>query len=218
MPLRRTARRYEVNPQFVSNFNQAGFEFVGQDIEGERMEVFELTTGHRYYVGCQVRSCRLLGGIIRLPAALASSPLLCVDPGVRTPIGQPAVPPRVQVAAGQAVCPLPRPAARCLQAAAAMSKDASSRARERCFCIGEARAPCGLRALLVLWNAAASLDSSLMGGFDTARVRSLAGRLYQLSSCWPIFSNGQHYRDEHALVTCHKQKSFMCVLLSIIRL
>lgn len=45
-------RRYEVNPQYVSQFNQAGLQFVGQDVEGERMEIFELT-GHRYYVGCQ---------------------------------------------------------------------------------------------------------------------------------------------------------------------
>lgn len=36
----------------MSQFNQAGLQFVGQDVEGERMEIFELT-GHRYYVGCQ---------------------------------------------------------------------------------------------------------------------------------------------------------------------
>jgi CTP synthase len=41
-----------VNPQYVSQFNQSGLEFVGQDLHGERMEIFELK-GHHYYVGCQ---------------------------------------------------------------------------------------------------------------------------------------------------------------------
>jgi len=48
----RHRHRYEVNPEYVQQFNHSGLEFVGQDVQGERMEIFELK-GHRYYVGCQ---------------------------------------------------------------------------------------------------------------------------------------------------------------------
>lgn len=41
-----------MNPKFVGDFNKSGFEFVGQDIDGERMEIFELKS-NAYYVGCQ---------------------------------------------------------------------------------------------------------------------------------------------------------------------
>lgn len=32
----------QVNPELKSHFEQKGFHFVGQDVEGERMEVIEL--------------------------------------------------------------------------------------------------------------------------------------------------------------------------------
>lgn len=32
----------KVNPELKSHFEEKGFRFVGQDIEGERMEVIEL--------------------------------------------------------------------------------------------------------------------------------------------------------------------------------
>lgn len=32
----------EVNPELKSHFEEKGFRFVGQDVEGERMEVIEL--------------------------------------------------------------------------------------------------------------------------------------------------------------------------------
>lgn len=32
----------QVNPELKSHFEDKGFRFVGQDIEGERMEVIEL--------------------------------------------------------------------------------------------------------------------------------------------------------------------------------
>ncbi|XP_076034689.1 CTP synthase isoform X2 [Oratosquilla oratoria] len=48
----RHRHRYEVNPKYVSDFESAGMKFVGQDVEGERMEIMELD-GHPYYVACQ---------------------------------------------------------------------------------------------------------------------------------------------------------------------
>lgn len=41
-----------MNPEYVQQFNRSGLEFVGQDVQGERMEIFELK-GHPYFVGCQ---------------------------------------------------------------------------------------------------------------------------------------------------------------------
>jgi len=32
----------QVNPELTSHFEEKGFRFVGQDVEGERMEVIEL--------------------------------------------------------------------------------------------------------------------------------------------------------------------------------
>lgn len=32
----------QVNPELKHNFEEKGFHFVGQDVEGERMEVIEL--------------------------------------------------------------------------------------------------------------------------------------------------------------------------------
>jgi len=50
--LERHRHRYEVNPTLVHHFEQHGFRFVGQDVDGERMEIFELDD-HPYYVGVQ---------------------------------------------------------------------------------------------------------------------------------------------------------------------
>ena len=38
----RHRHRWEVNPELVPKFEEKGFKFVGQDEEGERMEIFEL--------------------------------------------------------------------------------------------------------------------------------------------------------------------------------
>lgn len=49
--------RYEVNPEMVSQIEEAGLLFVGRDETGERMEVVELQdnpSGHPFYVAAQV--------------------------------------------------------------------------------------------------------------------------------------------------------------------
>ena len=38
----RHRHRYEVNPQYVTLLEEQGFQFVGQDVEGMRMEIMEL--------------------------------------------------------------------------------------------------------------------------------------------------------------------------------
>ncbi|XP_061597195.1 CTP synthase 1-like [Cololabis saira] len=48
----RHRHRFEVNAELKSPFEDKGFHFVGQDVEGERMEVIELDD-HPYFVGVQ---------------------------------------------------------------------------------------------------------------------------------------------------------------------
>ncbi|XP_050722328.1 CTP synthase 1-like isoform X3 [Eriocheir sinensis] len=48
----RHRHRFEVNPKLVADIEAAGLKFVGQDVEGERMEIMELEN-HPYYVACQ---------------------------------------------------------------------------------------------------------------------------------------------------------------------
>ncbi|VDO92255.1 unnamed protein product [Soboliphyme baturini] len=48
----RHRHRYEVNPKFLKQLEDQGLKFVGQDVNGQRMEVCELT-GHPYFVGVQ---------------------------------------------------------------------------------------------------------------------------------------------------------------------
>jgi len=48
----RHRHRYEVNPAYVSEFEKLGMNFVGHDVEGERMEIMELKD-HPYYVAVQ---------------------------------------------------------------------------------------------------------------------------------------------------------------------
>ena len=38
----RHRHRYEVNPQFIEEFEEQGMMFVGRDSEGQRMEILEL--------------------------------------------------------------------------------------------------------------------------------------------------------------------------------
>ncbi len=38
----RHRHRYEVNPTLVKQFEEKGLSFVGQDVDGERMEILEL--------------------------------------------------------------------------------------------------------------------------------------------------------------------------------
>ena len=48
----RHRHRYQVNPDYIDRFEEAGLKFVGRAPDKVRMEVFELE-GHPYYVGCQ---------------------------------------------------------------------------------------------------------------------------------------------------------------------
>ena len=48
----RHRHRYEVNPEHVDQLAKAGMKFVGEDEEGNRMEIMELDD-HPYYVACQ---------------------------------------------------------------------------------------------------------------------------------------------------------------------
>lgn len=38
----RHRHRYEVNVKYLSELEKQGFTFVGRDVEGKRMEIFEL--------------------------------------------------------------------------------------------------------------------------------------------------------------------------------
>jgi len=48
----RHRHRYEVNPKFISEFEENGLHFSGKDESGERMEIFELKD-HPFYMGSQ---------------------------------------------------------------------------------------------------------------------------------------------------------------------
>ncbi|KAF3839362.1 hypothetical protein F7725_018079 [Dissostichus mawsoni] len=48
----RHRHRFEVNPELKHHFEEKGLQFVGQDVEGERMEIIELEN-HCYFVGVQ---------------------------------------------------------------------------------------------------------------------------------------------------------------------
>lgn len=48
----RHRHRFEVNRELKHHFEKKGFQFVGQDVKGERMEVIELDD-HCYFVGVQ---------------------------------------------------------------------------------------------------------------------------------------------------------------------
>ncbi|XP_038900037.1 CTP synthase-like isoform X2 [Benincasa hispida] len=48
----RHRHRYEVNPEFIGAFEEAGLKFVGKDETGNRMEILELPS-HPFYVGVQ---------------------------------------------------------------------------------------------------------------------------------------------------------------------
>uniref|UniRef100_H0WI82 CTP synthase n=1 Tax=Otolemur garnettii TaxID=30611 RepID=H0WI82_OTOGA len=48
----RHRHRYEVNPSMINRFEHSDLRFVGQDVDGERMEILELAN-HPYFVGVQ---------------------------------------------------------------------------------------------------------------------------------------------------------------------
>eukprot|EP00794_Sanderia_malayensis_P000335 gene335-967_t len=48
----RHRHRYEVNPSYVAQFEERGLQFVGTDVDGQRMEIVELQD-HPYYVAVQ---------------------------------------------------------------------------------------------------------------------------------------------------------------------
>ena len=43
---------FQVNPSLISHLEQKDLSFVGQDVDGERMEIIELAN-HPYFVGVQ---------------------------------------------------------------------------------------------------------------------------------------------------------------------
>lgn len=46
----RHRHRYEVNPEFVDQLQEAGIQFIGKDETGQRMEIFEIKD-HPFFVG-----------------------------------------------------------------------------------------------------------------------------------------------------------------------
>lgn len=48
----RHRHRYEVNPDMINQFENKDLCFVGEDVDGKRMEIIELT-GHPYFIGVQ---------------------------------------------------------------------------------------------------------------------------------------------------------------------
>ena len=48
----RHRHRYEVNPQYIDEFEQAGMKFVGRSDDNQRMEILELDN-HPYFVAVQ---------------------------------------------------------------------------------------------------------------------------------------------------------------------
>lgn len=48
----RHRHRYEVNLKYIKDFEQSGMQFVGRDVDGERMEIMEIKE-HPYFVGVQ---------------------------------------------------------------------------------------------------------------------------------------------------------------------
>ncbi|KAK2910006.1 CTP synthase 1-like isoform X1 [Channa argus] len=48
----RHRHRFEVNPELKHHFEEKGLHFIGQDVEGERMEIIDLED-HCYFVGVQ---------------------------------------------------------------------------------------------------------------------------------------------------------------------
>jgi CTP synthase (UTP-ammonia lyase) len=48
----RHRHRYEVNPQYIEEFERAGMKFVGRSDDNERMEILELDE-HPYFVAVQ---------------------------------------------------------------------------------------------------------------------------------------------------------------------
>jgi CTP synthase len=48
----RHRHRYEVNPEYIDEFESHGLHFSGKDESGTRMEIFELR-GHPFYMGSQ---------------------------------------------------------------------------------------------------------------------------------------------------------------------
>lgn len=48
----RHRHRYEVNPDYIAQLEEAGMHFISKDDSGNRMEAFELKDkDHPYYVG-----------------------------------------------------------------------------------------------------------------------------------------------------------------------
>jgi CTP synthase len=53
--LERHRHRYEINPQYISQFSEHGLNFIGKDDKGLRMEMFELKSDspNAFYCGVQ---------------------------------------------------------------------------------------------------------------------------------------------------------------------
>lgn len=121
------ACRYEINPEYVQQLEEAGLRFVGRDEMGTRMGILELRD-HPYYVAAQVRCAAPRRCVGRRGGVRASAGWACVASGrssvleggtgnasqvgcpgsmLKPPASAAAVPPGVQVAAAQGLALLP---------------------------------------------------------------------------------------------------------------
>ena len=46
----RHRHRYEVNPSMIAELEEAGLQFVGQSVQGLRMQILEVHDGHPYFL------------------------------------------------------------------------------------------------------------------------------------------------------------------------
>uniref|UniRef100_A0A6V3IIT6 CTP synthase n=1 Tax=Lotharella globosa TaxID=91324 RepID=A0A6V3IIT6_9EUKA len=49
----RHRHRYEVNPDYVKQLEEAGLKFTGKSVDGQRMEITELKSEHPFFIGVQ---------------------------------------------------------------------------------------------------------------------------------------------------------------------
>lgn len=99
----RHRHRYEVNPQLVDKLEAAGLRFVGKDETGMRMEIVEIDD-HPYFVAAQVGGDAKGWCNLSLPARCPRKKTLFSLPPLSCVLA--AVPPRIQVAALQALSAL----------------------------------------------------------------------------------------------------------------
>lgn len=103
----RHRHRYEVNPELIEKFEEAGLRFVGKDETGTRMEIVELR-GHKFFVAAQfhpefksrplkpsplflgliLAAAGKLGNYLSGTATPLTSPTKASSAGTSTPLGE----------------------------------------------------------------------------------------------------------------------------------